>query len=401
MQLPRRFSALPDYAFPRLRRLLAGTEAGGPVLSMSIGEPKHPLPSIIAETIAAHAHEFSRYPPNEGTPELRAAIGDWLLRRYGVRRDPETAILPLNGTREGLFNAALALSPETKGAAPPAVLMPNPFYQAYGAAALAVGAEPVAVPATAETGFLPEYAALPSALLDRVTLAYVCSPSNPQGAVADAEWWRRTIALAERHDFRILADECYSEIWRGTPPTGALEIADAMGADPERVLVFHSLSKRSSAPGLRSGFAAGGPASIAAMRALRAYGGAPLPLPLQRAATALWRDEAHVAASRALYAAKFEAADALLGDLPGYTAPQAGFFLWLATGDGEATALRLWREAGVEVLPGAYLGRETGEGPNPGHGYIRVALVAGIDEVTRGLQAIRDCLGQRALSERV
>lgn len=401
MQLPRRFSALPDYAFPRLRRLLAGTAPGGPVLSMSIGEPKHPLPSIIAATIAAHAQEFSRYPPNEGTPELRAAIADWLLLRYGVRRDPETAILPLNGTREGLFNAALALSPEAKGTARPAVLMPNPFYQAYGAAALAAAAEPVAVPATAKTGFLPDYAALPASLLDRVTLAYVCSPANPQGAVADADWWRRTIALAERHDFRILADECYSEIWRGSPPTGALEIADAMGADPERVLVFHSLSKRSSAPGLRSGFVAGGSSSIAAMRALRAYGGAPLPLPLQRAAAALWRDEAHVEASRALYAAKFDAADALLGDLPGYVSPQAGFFLWLEVDDGEAAALQLWRETGVEVLPGAYLGRETADGPNPGHAYIRVALVAGIDEVTRGLHAIRDCLGAHTFTEKV
>lgn len=401
MQFPKRFSALPDYAFPRLRRLLAGIEPGGPVLSMSIGEPKHPLPPVIAETIAAHASDFSRYPPNEGTPELRAAIADWLLRRHGVRRDPASEILPLNGSREGLFNAALALSPERKGATRPVVLMPNPFYQAYGAAALAVDAEPIAVPATAATGFLPDYEALPAALLDRVSLAYVCSPANPQGAVADAGWWQRLIALAEQHDFRILADECYSEVWRGTPPIGALTVADASGCDRERVMVFNSLSKRSSAPGLRSGFAAGGPRSIAAMRSLRAYGGAPLPLPLQWAATALWQDEGHVAESRALYAAKFEAADALLGDLPGYVAPQAGFFLWIATGDGEAAAVRLWREAGVEVLPGAYLGRETADGTNPGHAYIRVALVAGLDEVRRGLAAIRDCLGQHAFSERV
>jgi N-succinyldiaminopimelate aminotransferase len=401
MQLPRRFSDLPEYAFPRLRRLLEGTAPGGPELAMTIGEPKHALPAILAETVAAHAHEFGRYPPNEGAPELRAAIAAWLARRYGVGVDPDTQVIALNGTREGLFSAGLALSPETKGGARPAVLMPNPFYQAYGAAALAAGAEPVPVPATAATGFLPDYAALPPALLDRVTLAYICSPANPQGAVADADYWRDLLALAERHDFRILADECYGEIYRDTPPPGALAAAKAAGADPERVLVFHSLSKRSNAPGLRSGFAAGGPQAIAALRQLRSYGGAPLPLPLQRAAAALWSDEAHVEASRALYRAKFELADRVLGNLPGYASPQAGFFLWLRVGDGEAAALRLWRETGVRVLPGGYLGRATATGPNPGHEYIRVALVAEAAAVERGLEAIRSSLGAALMEQKV
>jgi N-succinyldiaminopimelate aminotransferase len=401
MQLPRRFSDLPEYAFPRLRRLLEGTAPGGPELAMTIGEPKHALPAILAETVAAHAHEFGRYPPNEGAPELRAAIAAWLVRRYGVGVDPDTQVIALNGTREGLFSAGLALSPETKGGARPAVLMPNPFYQAYGAAALAAGAEPVPVPATAATGFLPDYAALPPALLDRVTLAYICSPANPQGAVADADYWRDLLALAERHDFRILADECYGEIYRDTPPPGALAAAKAAGADPERVLVFHSLSKRSNAPGLRSGFAAGGPQAIAALRQLRSYGGAPLPLPLQRAAAALWSDEAHVEASRALYRAKFELADRVLGNLPGYASPQAGFFLWLRVGDGEAAALRLWRETGVRVLPGGYLGRATATGPNPGHEDIRVALVAEAAAVERGLEAIRSSLGAALMEQKV
>ncbi len=279
MQFPARFSDLPEYAFPRLRRLLAGVPAGGPEFAMTIGEPKHPLPDLVPRVIAEYAREFALYPPNEGTPDLRTAIAAWLGRRYGLAVDPDTEIVPLNGTREGLFNAAIALSPETKAGARPAVLMPNPFYQAYGAAALAVGAEPVPVPATAETGFLPDFAALPAALLDRVTLCYLCSPSNPQGAVAETAYWRALIALAERHDFRILADECYGEIYRDSPPPGALETAAAEGADPERVVIFHSLSKRSNAPGLRSGFAAGGPRSIAALRQLRAYGGAPVPLP--------------------------------------------------------------------------------------------------------------------------
>ena len=232
MQFPARFSDLPEYAFPRLRRLLEGTAPGGPDLAMTIGEPKHPLPALVAATVAAHAHEFALYPPNDGTPELRQAIAAWLARRYGVAVDPETRLVPLNGTREGLFNAAIALSPETKAGARPAILMPNPFYQAYGAAALAVGAEPVPVPATAATGFLPDYAALPPALLDRVTLCYLCSPANPQGAVADAGYWRGLIALAERHDFRILADECYAEIYRDTPPPGALEVGGSRRRRP-------------------------------------------------------------------------------------------------------------------------------------------------------------------------
>jgi aspartate/methionine/tyrosine aminotransferase len=394
MQFPARFADLPEYAFPRLRRLLGDVRPGGPDLAMTIGEPKHPLPGLVAETIAAHAAEFALYPPNDGTPALRAAIADWLALRYGVAIDAETQVVPLNGTREGLFSAPIALSPEIRAGAPPAILVPNPFYQAYGAGALAVGAELVPVDATAETGFLPDYAALPPALLDRVTLCYVCSPSNPQGAVADRGYWRTLIALAERHDFRILADECYSEIYRDDPPPGGLEMAAEAGADPERVVMFQSLSKRSNAPGLRSGFAAGGPRSIAALRRLRAYGGAPVPLPIQHASTALWRDEAHVAASRALYRDKFALADRILGNTGGYASPRAGFFLWLRVGDGEAAALRLYRETGVRVLPGSYLGRATEAGPNPGRDYIRVALVAGEADVERGLVAIRDTLGQ-------
>lgn len=393
MQFPERFSGLPEYAFPRLRRLLAGTPPGGPEIAMTIGEPKHPLPAVVAELVAAHAAEFALYPPNDGTPELRRAIAGWIGRRHGLAIDPETQVMPLNGTREGLFAAALALSPEVKAGGRPVVLMPNPFYQAYGAAALAVGAEPVAVPATAATGFLPDYAALPPALLDRVTLCYICSPSNPQGAVAGEAWLGTLLALAERHDFRVMADECYSDIYRDAPPPGVLAAAAAAGADPERVVMFHSLSKRSNAPGLRSGFAAGGPKSIAAMKQLRAYGGAPLPLPIQRASAALWAEDGPVAASRTLYRDKFALADRVLGGMPGYAAPAGGFFLWLDVGDGEAAALQLWRETGVRVLPGGYLGREAADGVNPGASYIRVALVADAEEVERGLRAIRATLG--------
>jgi aspartate/methionine/tyrosine aminotransferase len=401
MQFPARFQDLPEYAFPRLRKLLAGVPPGGPELVMTIGEPRHPLPEMVGRIVAEHAGEFAKYPPNDGLPELNAAIAGWLARRYGVGLDPATQVMPLNGTREGLFNATLALCPESKGGARPAVLMPNPFHQPYGAAALAVGAEPVEVPATEATGFLPDYAALPRATLDRAALAYLCSPANPQGAVAGTDYWRDLLALAERHDFVVLADECYAEIWRDAPPPGVLAAAAAAGADPERVLTFNSLSKRSNAPGLRSGFVAGGPRAIAAFRQLRAYGGAPLPLPIQRASAALWADEAHVEASRRLYLEKFALADRMLGNFPGYRPPEGGFFLWLRVGDGEAAALRLWREAGVRVLPGGYLGRATRGAGNPGRDYIRVALVADAAEVERGLEAIRVTLGSTAGEERV
>jgi N-succinyldiaminopimelate aminotransferase len=304
MSFPERFANLPEYAFPRLRRLLDAHAPGGEVIQMTIGEPRHAFPPWVAQVIAEHAADFVKYPPNEGTPELRQVMAEWVGRRYGVQIDPDTQIMGLNGTREGLFNAAIALCPETKAGARPVVLTPNPFYQVYAVAALSVGAEPVYVPACAETGFLPDYASLPPEILDRTAIAYLCSPANPQGSVASRDYWADLLALAEKHDFRIFADECYSEIWRDAPPPGALEVAQAVGADPERVLIFHSLSKRSNLAGLRAGFVAGGPNSIMAMKQLRAYAGAPVPLPLQRAAETVWADEGHVEENRALYQRK-------------------------------------------------------------------------------------------------
>jgi aspartate/methionine/tyrosine aminotransferase len=400
MQRPARFEDLPEYAFPRLRALLDASPPGAAPVAMSIGEPTHPYPDFVREALAGAAEGWGRYPPNEGTPGLRAAIAAWLARRYGLapdRADPDRTVLPLNGTREGLFAACLALCPERKNGARPAVLLPNPFYQCYAAAALAAGAEPVYVNATPETGHLPDFAALPRETLDRAAIAYVCSPANPQGAVAGLDWWTRAIGLAERHDFLLFADECYAEIWRDRPPPGALEAAQAAGADPERVLAFHSLSKRSNLPGLRSGFCAGGPEAIARLLRLKAYAGAPNPLPAQAAAEACWRDEAHVEANRALYAQKYAMADEILGNMPGYAAPEAGFFLWLMVGDGERAAVRLWREAGVRALPGRYLSRPTPAG-DPGAAWLRVALVAPAAETRRGLEAIRRVLGAREAS---
>ena len=390
---PERFSNLPPYAFPRLRALLDPHPAGGPVVHMTIGEPKHAFPAWIAEILNSEIAGFGVYPPNEGTPELRGAISEWIKRRYGVAMDPETQVMAANGTREALYNVCIALVPEKVKGQRPIILMPNPFYQVYMIGAISVAAEPMFVPATREDGYLPDYASLPPAVLNRTAAVYICSPANPQGSVASREYWRTLIALAERYDFRIFADECYSEIYRGTePPVGALEVAAEMKANPERVVVFHSLSTRSNLPGLRAGFIAGGPKSIAACKQLRAYSGAPIPLPLQRVAEAVWADEAHVVENRRLYGEKYVLADEIFREVNSYKGPDAGFFLWLPVEDGETAALKAWTETGVRVLPGAYLSQDDDQGRNPGKGYVRVAMVAPKDDMQAGLIRLRDCL---------
>lgn len=385
---PERFNTLPAYAFPRLRALLDVHTGGGDAVHMTIGEPKHAFPEWISAIIAENMSDFGRYPPNAGTPELRQSIVDWVQRRYGVALDVDSEVCNLNGTREGLYNAAMALVPETKNGRP-IIAVPNPFYQVYAVAAVSVGAETVFVPATRENNYLPDYAGLGADILNRVAVAYVCSPSNPQGAVASRAYWAELITLAEKYDFQIFADECYSEIYRGAPPVGALQVAREMGADPERVLIFHSLSKRSNLPGLRSGFVAGGPQSLHRIKQLRDFSGAPVPLPLQKVSERVWADEEHVIENRRLYQEKYLIADEIMGEMPGYRSPEAGFFLWLPVADGEATALKLWKETGVRVLPGAYLSRDV-DGENPGGNYIRVAMVAPKNEMRRGLIALRD-----------
>lgn len=388
---PERFSNLPAYAFPRLRALLDHHTPGGEVVHMTIGEPKHAFPDWVSGIISENIAGFNRYPPNDGTPELQGAIADWLKRRFGAVVDPSTQVMALNGTREGLYNAAMALCPETKSGEQPIILTPNPFYQVYMIAAISVGAEPHFVNATAASDHLPDFTALSEDVLKRTSIAYMCSPANPQGAVASEAFWRDLITLGEQYDFQIFADECYSEIYRDDAPVGALKVAQDMGADPERVVVFHSLSKRSNMPGLRSGFVAGGPESIKRIKQLRAYSGAPLPLPLQKVAEKAWSDDAHVDENRALYQEKYRVADEIFANVQGYQGPEAGFFLWLPVENGEEAALKLWKETGVRVLPGEYLSKDTDQG-NPGKEYIRVAMVAPKDEMQRGLIQIRDCL---------
>ncbi|MFS4581848.1 aminotransferase class I/II-fold pyridoxal phosphate-dependent enzyme [Phaeobacter sp. C3_T13_0] len=391
MNFPERFSNLPPYAFPRLRALLDHHTPGGDVVHMTIGEPKHDFPAWVTDVIVENAAGFQSYPPNEGSVELREAISNWIKRRYDVSVDPMTQVMALNGTREGLYNAAMALCPEQKNGQKPVVLIPNPFYQVYMVASISVAAEPVFVPATAETDHLPDYSSLSPEVLNRTAVAYICSPANPQGAVASRDYWTQLINIAEQYDFRIFADECYSEIYRDAAPIGALSIAQELGADPERVVLFNSLSKRSNLAGLRSGLIAGGPETMKRVHQLRAYSGTPLPAPLQAAAVQVWADEAHVEENRTLYREKYQIADRVFDGLDGYMAPQAGFFLWLPVQDGETAALKLWQETGVRVLPGAYLAQGGGI-ENPGAGYIRVALVAPAQQTEAALRKLRSCL---------
>ena len=371
-----RFDALPLSPFTRLNKLLEGIPPGGSPIHMHLGEPQHPVPSFVGEILAKHTAEFGRYPPIVGPEHLRKAIAAWLNRRYALQGaiNSERHILPLVGTREGLFSAAFVAVPDEKRGQKPAVLIPNPFYQCYAAAALSAGAEPVYVNATQASGFLPDIAALPRDLLARTAVVYLCSPSNPEGAAASDATWQRLFELADEFDFTVFADECYSEIYAEAPPTGALGVRRRSNKDFARLLAFHSLSKRSNLPGLRSGFVAGDPALIARFREFRNVAGPQLPLPIAAVSTAAWSDEAHVEENRALYAAKFDLAKSRLGNRFSFRLPAGGFFLWLDVGDGVEATQKLWREGGVRVLPGDYLARDTAEG-NPGKSFIRVALV--------------------------
>jgi N-succinyldiaminopimelate aminotransferase len=364
--------------FVRLTELIAGIEPGKPVINLSVGEPQHPIPNFVGPTLDAHLADFGRYPANKGIEPFRRAVASWLGRRYSLARpvDPESEVLVLNGTREGLFLAAIAAKRwVTRHAGKPAGLSPNPFYAAYAAGALAADCEPVYLPTTRESGFLPDLDALDEALLARTVACYIASPSNPQGAVADSAYLDRLANLARRFGFLIFADECYCEIYSGNAPAGMLEAA---GPDFANVVVFHSLSKRSNLPGLRVGFAAGDRRFLAPYLELRNVAAPQVPAPAQYVAIAAYGDEAHVQENRKLYSAKFDLADQIVGGRYGYERPAGGFFLWLDIskhGSSEMVTKKLWSGAGVRVVPGRYLAREQNDGSNPGEGYIRVAMV--------------------------
>ena len=391
-----RLDRVGDYPFDRLRALLdpIAPPSGLTPVSLALGEPQHTPPGLIREVVSENAALWGRYPPMKGTPEIRAAIAAWLTRRYRLPHamiDPEANVVPVSGTREALFLVALAAVPENKAGRQPAVLMPNPFYQVYAGAAVLSGAEPIFLPATGETGFLPDIRAVAPEILERTALVYYCSPANPQGAIADLATLKALVELAREYDFVLVADECYSEIYDRDPPPGAAEACAALDGDLRGVAVFNSLSKRSSAPGLRSGFVAGEAEFIRRFTRLRDYGGAAPPLPLVAAATALWSDEDHVGRNRELYRRKFDAAEEILDGRFGFYRSPGGFYLWLDVGDGEAAARTLWQEAAVRVIPGAYIGRAGADGRNPGDRYIRCALVQPDVETTA--EALRRLAG--------
>jgi aspartate/methionine/tyrosine aminotransferase len=379
--------------FTQLRQLLDGTEPGDTPIDLTIGEPREAMPTFVVEKLIEAAADYAKYPPIRGTQQLREAIAQWAARRYGAHfaLDPAREILPLNGSREGLFYAALPAAGRKNIAQRRAILMCNPFYSSYLGAALAVEAEPVFLNATEATGHLPDLDALEAdtALLDRTAAFYLCSPANPQGTVASSAYLQRALQLARKHDFMLFVDECYSEIYADAPPPGALQVA---AATPERfanLVVFNSLSKRSNLPGLRSGFCAGDGDFLDTFAEIRNLIAPQVPGPTQYASAAAWSDEAHVEANRAAYRAKFDVCDRILGSRFNYRRPAGGFFLWLDVsnfGDAGDATLTLWKRSGVKVIPGAFLAQDDRDGINPGSSYVRLALVHDADTIAEALE---------------
>ncbi|MGD9946756.1 MAG: succinyldiaminopimelate transaminase [Burkholderiaceae bacterium] len=370
---------LQPYPFERLKELLAGLQPPAELapLNLSIGEPKHATPALIKDALVANLSGLAGYPATAGTEALRVAIADWLKRRYGLRAlDPLKQVLPINGSREALFAFAQTVVDAGGGAR---VVCPNPFYQIYEGAALLAGAEPFFVEQSPDNDFRIDWQAVPEAVWARTQLLYVCSPGNPTGAVLTLDEWRWLFEMADRHGFAIAADECYSEIYfdEAAAPLGALQAAQALGRDDYRgLVVFSSLSKRSNAPGMRSGFVAGDAELLRPFLLYRTYHGSAMSLPVQAASVAAWRDETHVVDNRRLYREKFDAVTPLVAQALQTARPEAGFYLWARVPDGDDLAFcrRLYAQYNVLVLPGSFLSREH-QGRNPGRGFVRIALV--------------------------
>jgi N-succinyldiaminopimelate aminotransferase len=383
---------LQPYPFERLRLLFKDItpDARFTAINLGIGEPKHPTPEFIRQTLIQNLSGLASYPATAGTPELREAIAAWARRRYQLTAlDALTQVLPVNGSREALF--ALAQTVIDPGRDDALVICPNPFYQIYEGAALLAGASPYYVNALPEQGFNADYAGVPEEVLARTQLVYACSPGNPTGKVMDLAQWRVLFELSDRHGFVIASDECYSEIYldEAKPPLGALDAAQQLGRmDYARLIVFSSLSKRSNVPGMRTGFVAGDAALIRAFLLYRTYHGSAMGLPVQAASVAAWGDEAHVVENRRLYAQKFSAVRPLLQAPLVTSVPEGGFYFWSRTPvDDEQFAAALYREYNVTVLPGSYLARMA-HGRNPGSNYVRMALVAPLAECLEAAQRV-------------
>jgi N-succinyldiaminopimelate aminotransferase len=388
-----RLNQLQPYPFQRLRELFAAVtpNPGLKAVNLSIGEPKHATPQFIKDALAANLDGLSSYPVTQGSEYLREAIADWCRMRYGVDLDPAGQILPVNGSREALFAFTQAMIDPTRHVK--RVLSPNPFYQIYEGAALLAGAKPYFLNSLPENGYRCDFAGIPEDMWETVQLAYVCSPGNPTGKVMNLSDWREVFELADRHGFVIASDECYSEIYfhEGEPPLGALTAAKELGRDFRNLVVFNSLSKRSNVPGLRSGFVAGDAEVIRQFLLYRTYHGSAMNPAVQAASAAAWSDEGHVHENRRQYRDKFAAVMPILKDVLEFDAPDAAFYLWAKVpgGDDSVFARDLYREKHVTVLPGSYLAREA-KGVNPGKGFVRIALVDGLEPCIEAAQRIVD-----------
>ncbi|HEY7377838.1 MAG TPA: succinyldiaminopimelate transaminase [Steroidobacteraceae bacterium] len=395
-----RLASLHPYPFERLRRLISGIQPPSDLspIALWIGEPRHAPPQFLIDALTSALGTLGQYPAALGLPELRAAASNWLVRRFGLPAasvDPQTMLLPVSGTREALFSFVQAvIDPADR----PLVVMPNPFYQIYEGAALLAGAEPYYLDALAGNRYLPDLQAVPDSAWRRCQLLFLCSPGNPTGAVMSPAYLAEALDIAERFGFVIAADECYADIYldEAAPPSSLLQAALAAGRSRfERCVVFHSLSKRSSAPGLRSGFVAGDPAILQQYLLYRTYHGAAVGTHVQMASTTAWNDDAHAAANRALYRQKFDQVIPVLEPVLDVSRPDGAFYLWPHIGDDdEAFVHELYARKNVLVLPGSYMARETG-GTNPGRGRVRLSLVASVPDCVMAAHRIRDYMERR------
>ncbi|MDX1442769.1 MAG: succinyldiaminopimelate transaminase [Gammaproteobacteria bacterium] len=392
---------LKPYPFERLAQLKAGCNPPADLdhIALSIGEPQHEPPAFVIDALHANSAGLAAYPQARGLPELREAIANWLTRRFKLEEDQVSAdahVVPVSGTREGLFSFVQAVvdseTPLREGAEPPLVLMPNPFYQIYEGAAYLAGAEPVYLNTTAESGFLPDIDSVDVETWKRCRVLFICSPGNPTGATMDEAYFRRLIELSDEHDFIIASDECYSELYydENRPPEGLLGVCAKMGRSNFRnCVVFHSLSKRSNVPGMRSGFVAGDADIMAGYLLYRTYHGCAMPIPSQLASVEAWNEDSHVAANRDLYRKKFDLARDILGTVTSIEIPPAAFYLWMETPiDEEEFVRRLYDEQNLTLLPGSYLSRDTAQG-NPGKRRVRISLVPDLERCEEALHRIR------------
>lgn len=405
-------TSLHPYPFAKMATLLANST---PALNyteikLGIGEPKHAPPAFVLDKLRENLDDIRRYPTTNGTFELRQTIAHWLEKRFFLHHvDPNTEVLPVMGTREAIFSFVQAVinhdsedhtedSRSILGKLPPTVVMPNPFYQIYEGAAILAQATPYFVPCTRDDDFKGDYRAIPDEVWQRTQLLFICSPNNPTGSVMTMDDWEYLIRLSDQHDFILASDECYSELYFDAAPIGLLQACATLGRDDfKNCVVFHSLSKRSNLPGLRSGFVAGDATVLQAYLQYRTYQGCAMPIPHQLASIAAWLDEKHVAQNRALYQEKFALWMDELGTLLDLRMPEAGFYFWVKVpeqfaGDDEVFVKALYEQANIHALAGRYLSRDV-NGKNPGQGYVRIALVASVAESREAISRIRELLG--------